>query len=369
MKYLFINSVYGMGSTGKIIAEQSHKLQAQGHQCLVAWGRDSTLDMSVPNIRIGTPLDCRVHGLLTRCFDLHGFGSKSATHKFLQAADVYSPDVVWLHNIHGYYINIELLFCWLKRNPQIAVYWTLHDCWAFTGHCSHFTIAKCEQWKTGCKKCSQIREYPVSYGLDHTSRNYRRKKSAFTGVPNMRLITPSQWLANLTRESFLAEYPVEVVHNPINMDIFKPTASDFRHKYHLERKHIVLAVTGGIRGWEKAKGFPDMLNLRGLLPKEYEIILVGVTEKQAVSLPDGIIGIVHTENQTELAEIYTAADVFVNPTHQDNFPTVNLEARACGTPVITYDVGGSPESAGWEHIIKENDIEGLAHEVRKIVEV
>lgn len=249
------------------------------------------------------------------------------------------------------------------------MYWTLHDCWAFTGHCSHFTIAKCEQWKTGCKKCSQIREYPVSYGLDHTSRNYRRKKSAFTGVPNMRLITPSQWLANLTRESFLAEYPVEVVHNPINMDIFKPTASDFRHKYHLERKHIVLAVTGGIRGWEKAKGFPDMLNLRGLLPKEYEIILVGVTEKQAVSLPDGIIGIVHTENQTELAEIYTAADVFVNPTHQDNFPTVNLEARACGTPVITYDVGGSPESAGWEHIIKENDIEGLAHEVRKIVEV
>ena len=191
------------------------------------------------------------------------------------------------------------------------------------------------------------------------------KKKAFTGVPNLTLLTPSRWLANLTRESFLAQYPVEVIHNTIDRQVFHPTDSDFRTKYSLNNQRIVLGVAVG---WENTKGLPDMLTLRTLLDDTYTIVLVGVTEKQIRDLPQGILGITRTENQIELAGIYSAADVFVNPTHQDNYPTVNLEALACGTPVVTYDVGGSPESAGGKYIVKENDIEGLAEQICALCE-
>lgn len=364
MKYLFINSVYGIGSTGKIIAQQCHKLQEEGNQCLVAYGRKIIPDSSVPSIRIGKPIDYKLHGFFTRCFDFHGFCSKHATIEFLKKVEIYAPDVVWLHNLHGYYINIELLFTWLKKHPEIQVYWTLHDCWTFTGHCSHFTMARCDHWKSGCKNCPQLREYPATYGTDHSKRNYMRKYAAFTGVKNMQLITPSMWLANLTRESFLAEYPVEIVNNTVDKNIFKPTMSDFRQRLNLENKFIVLGVSAK---WEQTKGLPDMLKLRERLPSEYVIVLVGATKSQIKSFPDGVIGITRTDNQTELAGIYTVADVFVNPTHQDNYPTVNLEARACGTPVITYNVGGSPESAGWEYIVEEGNIEDLVEQIKKLV--
>lgn len=365
MKYLFINSVYGVRSTGKIIADQCHKLQSEGHQCLVAYGRETINDPSTKSVQIGTKIDYMTHAVLSRFFDLHGLCSKRATKKFLDLANEYSPDVVWLHNLHGYYINIELLFQWLKEHPQIQVYWTLHDCWAFTGHCAHFTMAKCEKWKTECNKCQQLRSYPKTIGLDHSKRNYVRKRNAYTGVPNMMLITPSQWLADLTRDSFLTEYPVKVVHNTINKQFFKPTKSDFRDKYNLTDKYIVLGVAVG---WEETKGLLDIFEIRQKLSSRYIIVLVGTTKKQIQSLPQGILGINRTANQNELAAIYTAADVFINPTHQDNYPTVNLEAAACGTPVITYNVGGSPESVPNENVIQENDIDGFVLRIRQLCE-
>ena len=363
MKYLFINSVYGKRSTGKLIAKQCRELMQQGHECYVAYGRETIEDGDVHLIKIGTKKDCFIHAVLSRLFDMHGFGSKQATKKFLETIEGQHFDIIWIHNIHGYYFNLELFFQWLKKHPEIQVYWTLHDCWAFTGHCAYFTMAGCNQWKEGCNHCPQKKAYPRTVLFDRSRTNYRRKKAAFCGVRNMTLITPSQWLADLTRESFLSLYPVTVVHNKIDSNIFKPTFSDFRERNGLKSKYIVLGVAVG---WEETKGYQDMLKLRKVLNDDFVIVMVGVTQKQIRELPKGFLGIERTENQMDLAKIYTAADVFVNPTHQDNYPTVNLEAAACGTPVVTYAVGGSPESAAPENVVKENDIRGLAVCIEKI---
>ena len=363
MKYLFINSVYGIRSTGKIISTLCHDLMAAGNECIAAYGRGA-IDDGITTVQIGTKKDYLIHAGESRIFDNQGLASKKATKKFIEKMEQYNPDVVWLHNIHGYYINFELLFGWIKRHPEMEVRWTLHDCWAFTGHCTHFTIAKCEKWKTHCLDCIQKKEYPTSFLLDASKSNYDKKRKAFSGVQHMTIITPSEWLAGLVKESFLKEYPVQVINNTINEDIFKPTQSNFRNEYGLEDKHIVLGVA--VR-WESTKGFPDMLLLRKKLDESYVIVMVGLTKDQFKLLPAGVIGIERTQNQQQLAEIYTAADVFVNPTHQDNYPTVNLEARACGTPVVTYNVGGSPESAGYEHVVQENDIDALAREIKSIL--
>lgn len=366
MKYLFVNSVYGMRSTGKIVMEQCHKLQETGNQCMAAYGREAVEDPAVKKIKIGTPIDYHIHALLTRLLDLHGLCSQTATKKFLKAVEEYSPDVIWLHNLHGYYINYELLFDWLRNHSDgIRIYWTLHDCWAFTGHCAYFTMAGCSKWKTKCSKCGQLHTYPVTYGGDHTLRNYEKKKAAFTGIGNMTLVTPSEWLAGLVKESYLAEYPVKVIHNTVDTKIFRPTKSNFREKHNLNGKYVVLGVAVG---WEQTKGFQDMKKLREVLNKQYTIVLVGTTKQQIEKLPRGMIGIERTKNQSELAAIYTAADVFVNPTHQDNYPTVNLEAAACGTPAVTYDVGGSPESVRPENIIPEGNIKILAKRIKEICE-
>ena len=365
MKYLFINSVYGVRSTGKIVAGQCRDLQKQGHTCVAAYGRESTCDPSVKQLRIGSKKDAVIHAVMARIWDRQGFGSKKATEKFLKRVEEYGPDVIWLHNLHGYYIHVGVLFQWLKKHPEIQVYWTLHDCWAFTGHCAYFTMAGCQRWKNGCGQCPQLKTYPKTVGRDYSKENFRRKKMVFRGVKKLTLITPSQWLADLTRESFLSEYPVRVIHNTIDRKIFCPTPGIFREIHHIKKHYMVLGVAVG---WEETKGFPDMLKLREKLDPQYVLVLVGTTQKQIRHLPPGIIGISRTENQKELAEIYTAADVFVNPTHQDNFPTVNLEAAACGTPVITYNVGGSPESVPPENRIPENDIDGLTKRIRQICE-
>ena len=245
-----------------------------------------------------------------------------------------------------YYINVEMLFAWIKKHPEMQVKWTLHDCWAFTGHCSYFTMVKCEQWKSHCSYCSQLRRYPACFAMSSVSKNFERKRKAFTGVKNMTLITPSKWLADLTRQSFLKEYPVEVRYNAIDTNIFKPTPSDFRERYGLKDRIIVLGVANV---WEDRKGLGDFYKLAQMLDDKYAIVLVGLSEEQIKDLPENIKGIQRTNSPQELAAIYTAADVFVNPTYEDNYPTVNLEAQACGTKVITYDTGGCRET------IKDNN--------------
>lgn len=328
MKVLFINSVCGIGSTGRICTDLAQQLEAEGNEVKIAYGRKGTVPEQFQKyaVRIGTDFDCKIHAIQTRLFDTHGFGSKHATKEFLKWAEEYKPDLLWLHNLHGYYINVEMLFDWIKQHPEMQVKWTLHDCWAFTGHCSY---------------CSQLRRYPACFAMSSVSKNFERKRKAFTGVKNMTLITPSKWLADLTRQSFLKEYPVEVHYNTIDTSIFKPTPSDFRERYGLQDKIIVLGVANV---WEDRKGLFDFYKLAEMLDDRYVLVLVGLSEKQIKNLPKNIKGVQRTNSPQELAAIYTAADVFVNPTYEDNYPTVNLEAQACGTKVITYDTGGCKET-------------------------
>ena len=343
MKVLLINAVCGTGSTGKICAAIAQDYERDGHEVKIAYGRDGFVPEQFKKyaVRIGTDLDVRLHGVYTRLTDRHGFGSVCSTRKFLKWASEYDPDVLWLHNIHGYYVNIELLFNWIKARPNMQVKWTLHDCWAFTGHCSHFTFVGCDRWKTGCYSCPQIKEYPASLLCDASCWNYEKKKALFTGVRNMTIITPSKWLANLVKESYLGEYDVEVIYNTINTEIFKPTPSDFRKQHGLEDKKIILGVAST---WGPRKGLDDFVKLSKMLDDRYKIVLVGVTAEQAKELPSSILTIHRTNNQKELAEIYTAADVFCNTTYEDNYPTVNLEAQACGTKVVTYNTGDCKET-------------------------
>lgn len=365
MKLLLINSVCGTGSTGRICVEIAREYEQNGYEVKIAYGRNEgtiPADARKYAVRVGSDIDVYAHVLYTRITDKHGLASKRVTRRFLEWADDFNPDILWLHNIHGYYINYEMLFEWIRQRPQMQVKWTLHDCWAFTGHCPHYIYVGCGKWENGCDHCPRLHGYPSSYLMDNSCDNYARKRTAFVGLPKLTLITPSHWLASELRKSFLCDYPVEVSYNKINTGIFKPTKSDFRARNSIsDNTRMILAVSGV---WNETKGLPDLLELDNRLRIEsgtqsdknietqpgkmgYKIIIVGLTTKQVKQInnsnPD-IICIAHTESTEELAGIYTAADVFVNPTYEDNYPTVNLEAEACGTPVITYDTGGCSET-------------------------
>ena len=353
MRILMINVVCGIRSTGRICTDLADALAEQGHEVKIAYGRENVPEKYQKYaVRIGTDLDVKLHGVKARLFDKAGFGSVGATKRFIEWVKEYDPDVIHLHNIHGYYINIEILFNYLKTCGK-KILWTLHDCWAFTGHCSHFSFVKCDKWKKGCFSCQQKNEYPASILCDNSKRNWLVKKQLFSDIQNMTIITPSKWLARLVKESFLSDYPVEVINNGIDTDIFKPTSSNFRQLYHLEQKKIILGVASS---WNARKGLYDFVKLSGTIDESYKIVLVGLSPKQVKEVPEKILCITRTNSTMELAEIYTAADVFFNPTYEDNYPTVNLEAQACGTPVITYDTGGSPESVPENNILQDCDL-------------
>lgn len=361
MKILFINSVCGIGSTGRICTDLAQQLETDGNEVKIAYGRKGFVPEQFKKyaVRIGTDFDCNMHAIQTRLFDTHGFGSKRATKDFLNWAEEYKPDLLWLHNLHGYYINVEMLFDWIKKHPEMQVKWTLHDCWAFTGHCSYFTMAKCEQWKSHCSYCSQLRSYPACFAMSNVSKNFERKRKAFTGVKNMTLITPSKWLADLTRQSFLNEYPVEVHYNTINTDVFKPTSGNFRKQYNLEDKVVVLGVANI---WDERKGLQDFYKLAQMLDDQYAIVLVGLSKKQIKDLPKNIKGIQRTNSPQELAAIYTAADVFVNPSVEETFGMTPVEAQACGTPSIVY------EDTACEEIARQNGNTVVSQDVNALYE-
>lgn len=363
-----INSVCGIRSTGRICTDLAEVLVENGYEVKIAYGRETVPEKYQKYaVRIGTDIDNKIHAIQTRLFDTHGFGSKKATADFLKWADKYDPDILHLHNIHGYYINVEMLFGWIKSRPQMKVIWTLHDCWAFTGHCAHFTIANCSQWKTCCKQCIQLKNYPSCEFVGNVERNFQRKKSAFTGVKDMTIVTPSKWLADLVEKSFLNGYSVKVINNGIDTNVFKPTPSDFRKKNHLENKKIILGVASS---WSAAKGLNDFVKLSKMLDDDYKIVLVGLSEKQIKEVPDNIIKISRTNSAVELAEIYTAADVFLNLTYEDNYPTVNIEAIACGTQVLTYNTGGSPEIVEKfnGYVVECGKIEEVAEKIQTLKE-
>lgn len=357
-----INSVCGIRSTGRICTDLAEILEGQGHECKIAYGRESVPEKYQKySIRIGNEASVRLNALSTRLFDNEGCNAIIATKKLIKKIKEYNPDVIHLHNLHGYYINVGLLFEYFKKSNKKIV-WTLHDCWAFTGHCPCFDSISCDKWKTGCYKCPLHKDYPKSY-IDRSKSMYKLKREWFKDVKNMTLVTPSQWLADLVKQSFLKEYPVKIINNGIDLSVFKPTESNFRERYNLQDKKIVLGVASA---WGDSKGLKDFFKLADVLDDNYKIVLVGLTEEQKKELPEKIIGITRTNSVTELAQIYTAADVFVNLTYQDNYPTVNLEAQACGTPVITYKTGGSVESVLQNYWVKQGDLKGVVAAISKI---
>lgn len=335
MKVVQINT-FSNKSTGTIMMGIHNALQNEEIESYVVWGRGRK-SKNKNEIYMNDKIGVYCHALYTRFTDKAGFGSKRATRKLIKKLNKIKPDIIHLHNIHGYYINIEILFNYIRKN-NIKVIWTLHDCWAFTGHCSHFELVNCEKWKTSCDNCIQTSKYPKSI-RDNSNWNYLKKKEIFTGL-NMTIITPSKWLANLVKKSFLNEYEVKVINNGINTDIFKPRPSNFKKKYSIEDKKIILGVASD---WTKEKGLYDFYELAKKIDEEVKIILVGLNKEQLKNIPNNIIGIERTENAEQLAEIYTTADIYFNPTYADNFPTTNLEALACETPVFTYNTGGSIE--------------------------
>lgn len=363
MKVLQINSFFTVGGPPRIVNGIYDTLKEQGHECKIAAAREGMYSCE-DSWRICSDLNVKLNGIIARIFDNEGFNAEKATKLLVKKIEEYDPDIIHLHNLHGYCINVEILFDYLKKANK-KVFWTLHDCWSFTGHCAHFMIAKCDKWQTKCKNCPQKHVYPSSKVFSCAERNFERKKAAFTGVGDMTIITPSQWLADLVKKSFLKEYPVRVIHNGIDTSIFKPTGSDIRVRYGLKNKKIIIGVA---QNWGESKGLGDFIKLSGMLDDSYRIVLVGLTDKQVSELPEKILGITRTKNATELAQWYTAADLFVNTTYEDTYPTVNLEAQACGTPAATYRTGGSPESVPTAHVVEPGDLAGMVALIKNICE-
>ena len=363
MKILMINSVCGIRSTGRICTDLAAELEAHGYEVKIAYGREA-----VPAIfqkyavRIGSDFDVKMHGLKARLFDECGFGSKDATEKLIKWVEEYNPDIIHLHNLHGYYINIEVLFDYLRVCGK-KIIWTLHDCWPFTGHAAYCEGVGCNRWVDGCYDCPNRKDYPYSL-TDQCERNWAKKKITFCDIPNLTIVTPSLWLASLTGRSFLTHYPIKVIYNEVDMTVFRPYQSDIKVRLGIEDKKIVLGVAAL---WTKRKGLCDFIKLSCILPKEYQIVLIGLSKCQIKSLPSNIVGIERTNSVQELIELYSAADIFINPTYEDNYPTTNLESIACGTPVITYDTGGSPESARYfGAVVSKGDVEAIARTIQNM---
>jgi len=363
MRILQINSLCGVGSTGRIANDIHHLLQAQGHESLVAYAR-STSKYCQDGYKFAGNLNFLIHVAYTFMTDRHAFASVLATRRLIRKIEAYQPDLIHLHVVHGYYVNIKLLFNYLKK-IDVPVVWTQHDCWSFTGHCGHFDYAGCDRWKTECHHCPEKYRYPISLLLDNSRRNFKDKKQLFNGLSNLVLVTPSQWLADLTRKSFLKDYPVQVIPNGINLDIFHPHTNNFRERYACRDRFVILAVA---TVWRARKGLPALLEIATKLEVDECLVLVGLEPYQKKQLPAGVIGITRTHDIQELSDIYAAADVYVNPTLEDNFPTTNLEALASGTPVITYRTGGSIESVDeMTGLIAEKDnADDLLQKIRQV---
>lgn len=362
MKVLMINVVCGIRSTGRICTDLAVALEEQGHEVKIAYGREDVPEkFQKYAVRIGSDLDVKLHGIKARLFDEAGFGSKKATEKFIDWVKEYDPDIIHLHNIHGYYLNIEVLFKYLKTCGK-KIIWTLHDCWSFTGHCVYFDYVACDKWKRGCYSCPQKKEYPARIGPDMSRKNYIKKRQLFTSISNMTLVTPSQWLSDFLHDSFMKEYDIRVIHNGIDTEVFRPMEGKVKEQYFCTDKKIILGVAAV---WDKRKGLSSFIELSKKLDDTYRIILVGLTKKQIKDLPSNMIGIERTNSVKELVELYSAAAIFVNPTLEDNYPTTNIEAIACGTPVVTYDTGGSPESAKmYGTSVAQKDVQALVRAIK-----
>ncbi len=354
-----INVVCGIRSTGRICTDLANALESQGHEVKIAYGRESVPEQFQKYaVRIGNEADVRLHGVKARLFDGAGFGSKIATKKFIKWVENYNPDIIHLHNIHGYYINVEILFNYLRTCGK-KIIWTLHDCWAFTGHTAYCDAVNCEKWIDGCHNCPIKEEYPTSF-VDRSKSNWLKKRKLTNDLERLTIVTPSAWLEGLVKKSFLQQYPICVINNGIDTSIFSPLENDFKKRFEIENQFMILGVS---TSWDEMKGYSDYLKLASMLGDEYKIVLVGLTKKQRKNLPLNMIGVERTSSVKELAQIYSAADMFINLSYCENYPTVNLEALACGTPVLTYNTGGSTETA--QIVVERGNIKEIISKIKQ----
>ena len=340
-----------MGSHGRIAEDIGSMVMSQGWRSVIAYGRAANQSKS-QLIHVGSIFDIYEHILETRLYDNHGLASRTATKMFVQQIQEIKPDIIHLHVIHGYYLNYKFLFEYLNT-VNVPVVWTFHDTWAYTGHCGHYGSINCEKWKRQCESCPLTwKDYPKSI-IDRSKKNFILKKQLFTANNKLHIVAVSNWLKQDVEQSFFQGKNIRVIHNGVDLEVFSPAEQSTTGRYR---------VLGVASQWGALKGLKDFYRLREALPIEkYEIILVGLSKKQRLQLPQGIIGIEKTESVKVLADLYSSANVFVNPTYADTFPTTNLEALACGTPVVTYDTGGSPEAIDEKTgiVVEKGNIEGL----------
>lgn len=351
-KVLQVSSSANWGAIGKIAEGINLSALEAGWEAAFAYGRDLNPCIS-PLWKVGNMPSVYAHYARHRLLDQEGRGSVLATKKFIARIKDFQPQIIHLHNIHDHWLNYPILFDYLSGcNSHIV--WTLHDCWPFTGGCPYFDRMQCHQWQWGCKKCPDKRAI-----FNHSASNFVLKESCFTALGDKLTLVPvSHWLEELTKKSFLGKNKIQMIHNGIDTELFSPSAAKRRR------------VLGVAMPWTERKGLADFAELRKLLPDDFEMVLVGLSKKQIKSLPDGICGLAPTQDMKLLAELYSSATVLVNPTYEDTFPTVNLEAMACGTPVVTYNTGGSPEAIGKGTglVVEQGDVSALASSVLEIAE-
>lgn len=358
-----INVVCGIKSTGRICTDLAETLKDYGHEVMIAYGREQVPDrFQNYALRIGTDFDVNKAAIEARLFDNAGYSNKSTTRRFVKWIENYNPDVIHLHNIHGYYLNVEILFMYLKMCNK-KVIWTLHDCWAFTGHTPYCDVINCRRWVKGCFSCPLKSCYPKAF-IDRSKFNWINKKRTFCGVKNMTLVTPSKWLSNELKQSFLSQYKAVIINNGIDTNVFKYHPNHFREKHKLEKKYVVLGVS---TSWDDMKGLSDYIALSEMLSDDFKVVLVGIKREQKDKIPSRMLGIERTSSLEELVDIYSSADLYLNLSYCENYPTVNLEAVSCGIPLLTYDTGGSSEVAEITGgiVVKRGDLNGVA---LKIVE-
>ncbi|HIB38462.1 glycosyltransferase [Mesonia sp.] len=351
MKVLQINTVVNSGSTGRIAEEIGELLLQNNHESLIAYGRGKGKSSS-KLLKIGNKFDQYKHGLSTLLFDKHGLSSITSTRKAINEIESFKPDIIHLHNIHGYYLNYKELFDYIKSKSKPIV-WTFHDAWPITGHCSYFDSVGCEKWKTHCNNCPITNHYPKSLS-DRSFKNFEDKLGSY-GNYDLHIVTPSKWLKTIVESSFLKNNKIIKIHNGIDIDKFK-----ILNLKRTEQK-IILGVAST---WDKRKGLKDFIELSKQLNKNYSIVLIGLSKKQIKGLPNNIKGIERTESIDDLVNWYNKASFFINPTYVDNFPTTNIEALACGTPIITYDTGGSAEAIKNEsevgYVVEKGNVSRIA---------
>ena len=359
MPILFqINVAANWGSHGRIAEGIGEIVQAHDWDSYIAYGRYANPSKS-HLLKVGSTYDTLLHGAHSMLFDRHGLASKGATWRLIRDIDYIQPDIIQLHNIHGYYLNYPLLFEYLS-SLDVPVVWTLHDAWAMTGHCAFPALAECNQWKEECVTCPLTRkEYPRCYGSSRTRENFQEKKYWFNTVPNLHIVTVSRYLEGQVRQSFLKDIDTRCIYNGVDIDVFHP----YNYQFSRSRHYKVLGVASV---WEKRKGLDAFRQLRRMLPENYDITLVGLTDQQTRRLPDGISVVSRTDSVQDLVELYANADVFVNPSQAESFGMTTAEALACGTPAIVYNTTACPElvDENTGGVVPLDDVQALAEAVK-----